>query len=198
MQSAYQATLGDQTAFGLCLLLFYKEAALFLGLFFGLHQGGIPHRMCRFYCCLAAHQRTKEKDSAEPLSSILWTPPPHPWDVRCGGAYLLPRVWGNIGIRYPVQVAYPQFRMLCSFLCSGWYRSRFSRVVGLWSHVFHYWGDRSFVPAATWCFAFSFVGFALTAIGSFLLADNGMENQNISSLNRTNAFFQYGSTQPIW
>ena len=22
--------------------------------------------MCRFYCCLAAHQRTKEKDSAEP------------------------------------------------------------------------------------------------------------------------------------
>ena len=40
--------------------------------------------------------------------------------------------------------------------------------VGLVSFVFHYWEDRSFVLAATWRFAFSFVGFALTAIGSFL------------------------------
>ena len=31
------------------------------------------------------------------------------------------------------------------------------------------------MPAATWCFAFSFVGFALTAIGSFVFADNGTE-----------------------
>ena len=37
-----------------------------------------------------------------------------------------------------------QFRIWFCFLCSGWYRSRFSRVVGLWSFVFHYWGvDRS-------------------------------------------------------
>ena len=36
-------------------------------------------------------------------------------------------------------------------------------------------GDRSFVPAATWCFAFSFVGFALTAGGSFVWIDNVME-----------------------
>ena len=62
--------------------------------------------------------------------------------------------------------------MLCSYLCSALYRSRFSWVAQLVSHVFHYWGDGLFVPAATWCFAFSFVGFALTAIGSFLLADN--------------------------
>ena len=33
------------------------------------------------------------------------------WGIRCGGAYLLPRAWGNLGIRYPVQVAYPQFRI---------------------------------------------------------------------------------------
>ena len=55
----------------------------------------------------------------------------------------------------------------------------------------------------------SFVGFALTAVGSIVLADNGMENQSIRSLNRmenqiisspnrTNAFFKYGSAQPIW
>ena len=46
-------------------------------------------------------------------------------------------------------VAYPQFRIWFCYLCSGWYRSRFSRVVGLVSHVFHYWWGRSFVPAAT-------------------------------------------------
>ena len=31
------------------------------------------------------------------------------------------------------------------------------------------------MPAATCGFAFSFVGFALTASGSFVLADNGTE-----------------------
>ena len=35
----------------------------------------------------------------------------------------------------------------------------------------------------------SFVGFALTAVGSIVLVDNGMEYQSISSLNRTNAFY---------
>ena len=62
----------------------------------------------------------------------------------------------DIGSLYPVQVVYRQFRILCSYLCSGWYRSRFSRVVGLWSFVFHYWGDRSFMPAATCGFAMVF------------------------------------------
>ena len=49
---------------------------------------------------------------------------------------------------------------------------------GCWALVarFSLLGDRSFVLAATWCFAFSFVGFALTASGAFVLADNGMEN----------------------
>ena len=179
MQSADFLCLSDlqfayQTAFGLYPLLFYKESALGLYRFFLFLQCGIPHRTCRFYCCLAAHQRTKEKDSAEPLSSILWTPPPHPGGIRCGGAYLLPRAWGNLGSCIPVQVAHPQFRILFGCLCSGLDRSRFSRVVGLVSFVFHYWGERLFVPAATCGFAFSFVGFALTAGGSFLLADNGV------------------------
>ena len=73
-----------------------------------------------------------------------------------------------------MQIDNPQFRILCSYLCSGWYRSRFSRVVGLVSHVFHYWGDRLFMPAATVGFTFSFVGFALTASGSFIFADTGV------------------------
>ena len=74
-----------------------KESAFCFGCLYWFHQWGIPYRTCRFHCCLAAHQRTKEKDSAEPLSSILWTPPPHPGVIRCGGALLLPRAWGNLG-----------------------------------------------------------------------------------------------------
>ena len=72
-----------------------------------------------------------------------------------------------------MQVDHRQFRILYCYLCSGLDRLHFSRVVGLVSFIFHYWGDGLFVPAATWCFVFSFVGFALTAIGSFLLVGNG-------------------------
>ena len=50
----------------------------------------------------------------------------------------------------------PQFRIWFCFLCSGLDRSRFSRVVGLMSFVFHYWGEGLFVPAATWGFAMAF------------------------------------------
>ena len=46
----------------------------------------------------------------------------------------------DTGSWYPVQVDNPQFRILCSYLCSGYGRSRFSWVVGLVSFVFHYWG----------------------------------------------------------
>ena len=35
----------------------------------------------------------------------------------------------------------------------------------------------------------SFVGFALTAVWSIVLVESGMENQIISSPNRTNAFY---------
>ena len=44
----------------------------------------------------------------------------------------------------------------------------------------------------------SFVGFALTAVGSIVLVDTVVEYKVISNLNRTNAFFQYGLAQPIW
>ena len=121
LQSAYQ------TAFGLYPLLFYKESAFGLCRFSWLHQGRIPRHTCRFYCCLAAHQRTRKKDSAEPSFPILWTPPHPPGGIRCGGAYLLPRVWDNIGSYIPVQVAHPQVRIWIFYLCSGWGFSRFSR-----------------------------------------------------------------------
>ena len=81
---------------GLYPLLFYKESAFGFGCLFWLHQWGIPRHTCRFYCCLAAHQRTKEKDSAEPLSSILWTPPPHPGESLRRGI-LAAAVYTNLG-----------------------------------------------------------------------------------------------------
>ena len=63
----------------------------------------------------------------------------------------------------PVQVAYPQFRMLFCYLCSALYRSRFSRF--RWAGIarFSLVVDRLFVPAATVDFAFSFVELPLTA-----------------------------------
>ncbi len=48
-------------------------------------------------------------DSAEPLSSILWTPPPHPLGNPLRRDIGLPRVYRDIGIRYPVQVDYCHF-----------------------------------------------------------------------------------------
>ena len=56
------------------------------------------------------------------------------------------------------------------------------------SFVFHYLGEGLFVPAATWRFAFSFVGFArnllrrLTANGSFIFADTGVGMYIVNSL----------------
>ena len=88
LQSAYwccNLRLAYQTALGLYPLLFYKESAFCFGCFFCLSQCGIPHRTCRFYCCLAAHQRTRKKDSAEPSFPILWTPPHPPGEIRFGG-----------------------------------------------------------------------------------------------------------------
>ena len=65
---------------------------------------------------------------------------------------------------------------------------RFSLLVGWTARACDY---MRFLPK-------SFVGFALTAGGAIVLADNGMEYQSISSLSRTNAFLHYGSAQPIW
>ena len=103
---------------------------------------------------------------------------------------MLPRVWGNIVSRIPVQFAYRQFRMLCSYLCSALYRSRFSRF--RWACIARFsllgggavraCGYVGFLPK-------SFVGFALTAVESLVLVDNCMEYQLFSSLNRTNAFY---------
>ena len=155
-------------------MFLYKETALFLEPSFWLHQWGIPRHTYRFYCCLAAHQRTRKKDSAEPSFPILWTPPHPPGVIRCGGEMLAAAGLYQFRYLYSGAVVTPQFRIWFGCLCSVLYRSRFSRVVGLWSFVFHYWGiGRSYLRLLV-VLQWSFVGFALTANGSFVSAGNGM------------------------
>ena len=124
------------------------------------------------FICSSRGRLERDRGFANPLSLSNTSPDPWGCPLRRGisaaaGLYQFRQLYSGA-------VVTPQVRILCSFLCSGWYRSRFSWGVGLVSLVFHYWGEVLFVPAATWCFAFSFVGFALTASGSFVWIGNGM------------------------
>ena len=144
LQSAYK-----ETAFGLsnCVcgffLLFYKESAFGFGISFWLHQRGIPHRMCRFYYCLAAHQRTRKKASAEPSFPILWTPPHPPlgYPLRRG----ISAAAGLGQFRNPVSGAgrSSPLRYIVWVLCV---RAEVACVsenfVGHMSLVFHYWMEK--------------------------------------------------------
>ena len=156
-------------------MFYYKETAFCWNRLYCFSQCGIPHRTCRFYCCLAAHQRTRKKDSAEPSFPILWTPPHPPGGIRCGGAYLLPRAWGNIGICIQVLSLLASFEY-CAAFCV---RAGIARVsVGLFGfgHSFFIIGERGCsCLRLRLVLQWSFVGFALTAIGSFFLTDNGTE-----------------------
>ena len=75
-------------------------------------------------------------------------------------------------------------------LCSARYRTRFSRFCWVLGRSFFIIGGnncsflrlRGVLPK-------SFVGFALTAVESIVLADAVMEYQSISSPNHTNAFY---------
>ena len=122
-----------------------------------------------------------------------------PRGIRCGGI---------LGCRGFGTILFAEFR--CKSLVP---RSEFGAVVGVRAGIARvsedfvgYWIVR-FSLLVGWTVRAcgyvvvlpkSFVGFALTAVGSVVLADTVMENRIISSLSRTNAFLQYGSTQPIW
>ena len=94
-----------------------------------------------------------------------------------------------------MRVARPQFGIWCSCLCSGRYRTRFSRFRWVFGRSFFIIGgiDCSCLRLL-FVLLWFFVGFALTAVESIVLAENGMEYQIIRSLNRTNAF--YNMVQP--
>ena len=112
-------------------------AAFGLFLMYWLHQGRIPHRMCRFYLLLAGAVGKRQGIAIPyPSPTPLLTPFGDP--LRRG----ITAAAGLQGFRIPVSgaVVTPQFRILFGYLCSALYRSRFSRGVGLGAFVFHYWG----------------------------------------------------------
>ena len=158
----------------------YKESTLFFDFSFWLHQGGIPHRSCRFYCSLRGHQRTGTKDSAEPsfameprlrgsLDSTSSTR-----GVRCGGAFWLPRLTGIqvAGIRCRSIIPSSEF---CAAICVRAMVVRVSvGLLGLYRTFFIIGGIGCSFLRLLLVLLWLFVGFALTAIGSFLWADNGV------------------------
>ena len=135
----YHVVYGDsnESAVGFGRFFYNKESAVGLCRFFWLSQCGIPYRTCRFYFLLAGAVEERQGISI-PYPSP--TPLLTPLGIRCGGAYLLPRVYTNTGSCIPVLSLLPSSEFCSGALCSGWYRSRFSRVAQLVSFVFHYWG----------------------------------------------------------
>ena len=70
-------------------------------------------------------------DSAEPLSSILWTLTPHPGDPLRRGI-LAAAVDRDIGSRIPVQVAHPHFDVVFGCFVFGLRSFAFQKITLGW------------------------------------------------------------------
>ena len=170
MQSAYQATLGDQAAFGLYLLLFYKESTFGCGFFSGFTNAEY-HIVCVDFICSSRGRLKRDRGFANPLS--LSNTSPDPWGDPLRRGILAAAVYTNSGSCIPVLSFIPSSESGFAVCVRAGIVRVSVGVLGLGRTFFIIGGDGLFVPAATWCFAFSFVGFALTAIVAFVLADNG-------------------------
>ena len=154
----------------------YKETALFFGRFFWLSsmRNTTSHLQISLLPCGAPEDKGDGLcGSPSPLSSGLHLI--HPGMSAAAGLMQAAAVYTNLGIWYQVQVAYPQFRMLCNYLCSGLDCSCFSRF--RWAYVFRFslLGGGAVRACGYVGFLLQlFVGFALTAIGSIVLVDNGV------------------------
>ena len=165
LQSAYQ------TVFGLCLMFYYKETAYGFGWLYWFLQCGIPRHTCRFYWLLAGAVGKRQGISI-PYPSP--TPLLTPLGIRCGGAYLLPRAYTNLGSYIPVLSLLP-----CSeYGLAVGVRFCIVRVsVGLpslYRSFFIIGGIGCSCLRLCGVLLWSIVGFALTAIGSIFLIGNGM------------------------
>ena len=126
LQSAYQATLGDQTAFADFLCFIIRKLRLAYVVSFCFTNAEYRIALVDF---IVALRRTKGwrrrtlRSPSPPSSGLHLLTPGNP--LRRG--ITAAAVDRDIGSCIQVQVAYPQFRMLCSYLCSALYRSCFSR-----------------------------------------------------------------------
>ena len=136
-------------------MFYYKESALFLGVYSGFTNAEYRIALVDF---IVALRRTKGRgrrtlrSPPSPSSGLHLIHPGNPLRRGISAA----AVDRDLVSLYPVQVVTPQFRILFGYLCSGCGRSCFSRVAQLVSLVFHYCGEGLSVPAATWCFAMFF------------------------------------------
>ena len=167
---------------------FYKETAFGLWGLYWLHQWGIPHRMCRFHCCLAAHQRTRKKDSAE--SSFAMEPrlrgsldsTSSTRGVRCGGAFWLPRAYRDIVSLCPVLSLLPSYEF-CVAICVRAVIVRVSvGLLGLGRSFFIIGGRGCSCLRLRGVWLSSFVGFALTANGSAIWRMKGRGTEPYRSI----------------
>ena len=103
-------------------LLYYKESTLFYVVCFAFFNEEYLIALVDF---IVALRRTKGRgrrilrSPSPPWNHACvahWTPPPHPRGVRCGGALLLPRAWGNIGFLHPVLSLIPSSEC-CAAIC---------------------------------------------------------------------------------
>ena len=117
--------------------------------------------MCRFYLLLAGAVGKRQGIAIPyPSPTPLLTPlgdPLRRGNVGCRGGQ---------GYRQLVSgaVANPHFDVMFGGIVFGLGLFAFQKIsLGIGSFVFHWWWDGLYVPAATWCFAFSFVELPLTA-----------------------------------
>ena len=172
---------GASTCSRLISYVFYKETALFFGFYSGFTRGEYHIALVDFIIALRRTKGRGRRTLRSPPSPSSGLHLIHPGNPLRRGT-LAAAVDRDIGSLYLVQVDNPQFRILFGYLCSGCGRSRFSRVAQLVSLVFHYWGIGRLCLRLLVVLLWIFVGFALTAIGSFLWTGNGMLNLCCSSL----------------
>ncbi|MDD7774758.1 MAG: hypothetical protein PT954_10155, partial [Eubacteriales bacterium] len=122
----------------------------------------------------------KETGDCDPLSLSNTSPDPLGDPLRRG--ITAAAVDRDFGFRYPVQIFNPHFDISFGYLCSGCDRLRFSRVVGLISFVFHYWGRGCSYLRLRGVLLCFFVGFALTANGTSIWRMKGRKTESYRSI----------------
>ena len=164
-----------QTAFGLYPLLFYKESTLFLGFYSGFTSGEYHVIRVDFIVALRRTKGRGRRTLRSPPSPSSGLHLIHPGLSAAAGWMLAAAVDRDLVSLYPVQTVYPHFDV--SFGCYVFGSVSFAFQSGCWAGIARFsllggWAVRACGYIGFWLY--SFVGFALTAIGLFVWIGNGM------------------------
>ena len=120
-------------AVGLLPMFYYKESALFLGFYSGFTRGEYLIVIVDFIVALRRTKGRGRRTLRSPPSPSSGLHLIHPGVSAAAGKCRLPRAWGNLGIRYPVQVAYRHFDM--TFGCFVFGLRSLAFQLGCWACV---------------------------------------------------------------